>query len=166
MHSNLPQARIEHDALSKLPILLPGDISPEVMCTFKIKCLGYFDNKEVSKDKYVRKILSCFQDPCIIDWITVERECLLELSFEDFMKEFRAAYLHKNWEDKTHRDILSMKQGNLPFWTFATHLQTKNALLCNTSSHLDDSKNVATDQSEHGRTACKQVCHEEGDQSD
>jgi hypothetical protein len=73
-NSNLPQARIEHDSPSKLPILLPGDILLDGMQTFKVKCLRYFDIKEVPEDKHVRKILSCFLDPHIINWITVEYE--------------------------------------------------------------------------------------------
>jgi len=42
-----------------------------VMCTFEHTCLGYFDTKDITANKQVRKILPGLRDNQIIDWITV-----------------------------------------------------------------------------------------------
>jgi hypothetical protein len=49
-------------------------------------------------------------------------------------------FLSNDWEDKTRREVLSMKQGSQTFWTFATRLRARNALLKNTDSYLDNAK--------------------------
>jgi hypothetical protein len=132
------RASVVHDSASRPPTLLAGDITPEVMRSFELACLGYFDNKDVEDNKQVRKILSCIQDPRIIDWIGTERDRLLTLSFAQFMAEFRARYLDKHWEELTRRELLGMSQNNDTFWNFAIRAQAKNSLLKNTASYLDD----------------------------
>jgi hypothetical protein len=133
-------ARVDQDSASKPPVLHAGDITPDIMRTFKLACLGYFDHKEIPEDKQVRKILACLKDNRIVDWVSTERERLLGLTFQQFMAEFRTAYLDKNWEETTRRELLCMSQETSTFWHFAVRAQAKNSLLDNTASHLNEEK--------------------------
>ena len=54
------------------------------------------------------------------------------------MVEFKAAYLPKDWEEITRIELLQLTQGNDSFWDFSVKVQTKNGLLINTTSHLND----------------------------
>jgi hypothetical protein len=56
------------------------------------------------------------------------------------MTEFRAAYLPKDWEEDTRSDVLAMSQGAGTFWDFAVSIQSRNALLAGTASHLTKEK--------------------------
>ncbi|GBE81440.1 hypothetical protein SCP_0311690 [Sparassis crispa] len=57
----------------KVPILHPGNISPTVMCEYEHACRNYFEHKEISDDKHVRKILAGIKDSRICDWIASNR---------------------------------------------------------------------------------------------
>lgn len=46
-------ASVEQDSMSKPPVLLPGDISPEVMREWEDGCVGYFEHKEIAAEKQV-----------------------------------------------------------------------------------------------------------------
>lgn len=95
---------VEQDTPSKVPILQPGDITTNVMCTYENACWGYFENKDID-DKQVRKILSALCDNYIQDWISINREHFLTMSFVEFMKEFCMGYLPEDWEDNTYRSV-------------------------------------------------------------
>ena len=60
-----------------------------------------------------------------------------ELSFDDFMKEFRLKWLMNDWEQDIHNRVLGMKQVGL-FWEWAVKMRSLNTLLCGTPTHLDD----------------------------
>jgi hypothetical protein len=110
------------------------------MKKFETGCLNYFNHKEVAPDKQVRKILSCFKDSRITDWIANERERLLTLSFTEFMSELRDGYLDKDWEEGTCRELLGMLQHSSSFCDYTVRVQARNSLLVATDSHLPDEK--------------------------
>ncbi|KIM85721.1 hypothetical protein PILCRDRAFT_5379 [Piloderma croceum F 1598] len=130
----------QKDAPTKVPILNAGDITPDVMREYEDDCINFFDAKEIPTDKQVQKILAGIRDHRIKDWIVVEREVLLALTFEDFMVEFRANYLEEDWESTTRCQLLAMTQGNQSFRNYAVALQAKNSLLINTPSYLQKDK--------------------------
>jgi hypothetical protein len=129
-------AVIEQDLPGRPPLLTAGDLTPTVMHSFEMACFGYFEHKDIAEDKQVHKILAGLQDNRIQDWLSVERDRFLDLTFVKFMKEFRATYLPKDWQDITHIKLLAMTQGDSSFWDFAIQIQAKNSLLRNTESHL------------------------------
>jgi hypothetical protein len=137
MTSKSKLATVEQDSPSKPPLLTPGDINPAVMRAFEMACLGYFENKDIQEDKQVRKILSGLQDTRLQDWISVDRDRFLALDFQEFMDEFRAAYLPEDWEETTRIELLGMTQGDATFWDFTIQVQAKNSLLRNTQSYLE-----------------------------
>jgi hypothetical protein len=53
---------VEQDAPSKVPMLLPGDITPSIMQMYKNACNGYFNTKDVPEEKQVRRILAGLRD--------------------------------------------------------------------------------------------------------
>jgi hypothetical protein len=92
---------VEQDAPSKPPLLTTGEITPAVMRSYENACLSYFENKDIVEEKQVRKILGGLQDSRLQDWIDINRERFLALSFVQFMTEFRAGYLPEDWEEVT-----------------------------------------------------------------
>jgi hypothetical protein len=53
MRSQLKFTSVQQDSPSKVPILLPGDISPYVMRSYELACHGYFNTKDIEDDKKV-----------------------------------------------------------------------------------------------------------------
>lgn len=103
-------AYVEQETASKPPTLHAGDITPEVMREFEEACHGYFETKEIEDRKQVRKILAGLKDSRIRDWLSTDRTRLAELNFNEFMKEFRAAYLDEDWEEGVRRELGTMRQ--------------------------------------------------------
>jgi hypothetical protein len=130
-------ASVEQDAPSKVPMLLPGDITPSVMHMYENACNGYFDTKDVPEEKQVRRVLAGLRDTRIQDWVGIHRERLLAMMFSEFMAEFKLAYLPKDWEEITHIELLQLTQAEASFWDFSIIVQAKNSSLSCTRSHLD-----------------------------
>jgi hypothetical protein len=93
--------------------------------------------KDITEDKQVHKILTGLRDTCIQDWILVDHDHFLGLTFAKFMKLFRTVYLPEDWEEVMCIELLGMTQNNKTFWDFAVAIQAKNSLLCNTNSYLN-----------------------------
>jgi hypothetical protein len=127
-------ASVEQEIPSKNPVLLKGDLTPNVMHEYEQACLSYFNTRDVKPNKQVRKILAGFRDTRIQDWISIHCNHFLTLSFKDFMVKFRKGYLPKDWEAITRIELLRMTQGDMSFWDFTVAVQAKNSLLCNTPS--------------------------------
>ena len=53
----------------------------------------FFNNKDISEDKQVPKILDCFNDHWIANWVEVDCDHLTEMMFPAFMTEFCWLYL-------------------------------------------------------------------------
>jgi hypothetical protein len=137
MPSQSKFASIEQDAPSKVPMLLPKDITPTVMCMYKNTCRGYFDTKDVAKDKQVHRILAGLRDNRIQDWVSIHCERLLEMTLANFLAKFKMSYLSKDWEEITCIELLQMTQGEDNFHDFSVQVQAKNSTLSGTTSHMD-----------------------------
>jgi hypothetical protein len=74
MPSQSRDTSVEQDSPSKVPLLLPGDISPAIMREYEYTCLGYFDTKDIVPEKQVRKILVGLRDTRVQDWVSINRE--------------------------------------------------------------------------------------------
>jgi hypothetical protein len=61
--------------------LKPGEITADVICTYKNACFGYFDNKKIADDKQVHKILAGLCDSHVQDWIAMDHDHFLALTF-------------------------------------------------------------------------------------
>ena len=121
-------------------MLLPGDITPAIMCMYENACRGYFNTKDVAEDKQVHRILARLCDSCIQDWVGIHCERLLKMTFANFLAEFKIAYLPKDWEEITHIKLLQMTQGEDNFCDFSVQVQAKNSTLSGTNSHMDETQ--------------------------
>ena len=132
------KATVEQSMPTKVPVPTAGDITPAVMRQYENVCNNYFVHKKIPGDDQVSMIIGGLLDTRVADWIDADHVHIIDLSFADFMDEFRHAYLEEDWEEDTHHDVLGMSQGSNSFWDYVVSLQSKNFLLCGTTSHLSD----------------------------
>ena len=122
---------------SKCPTVTIGDISVEVMHDFEKVAWKIFNHKDISDDKQVSKILNCFNDHQIANWVEVNCDRLVNMTFPIFMAEIRHFYLQPLWEEMTHTKFLGLSQNTSSFWQYAVLVQKTNSLLKGTVSHKD-----------------------------
>jgi hypothetical protein len=103
------------------------------MRQYENACNNYFVHKKIPGNDQVPMIVGGLLDTHMADWIDSDRIRIVELSFVDFMAEFRTGYLD---EDDAQCEVLGMSQGASTFWDYAVLLQAKNSLLRGTASHL------------------------------
>jgi hypothetical protein len=137
MSSHSKLATIDQNSPNKVPVLLQGDLTPAVMRQYKNACLGFFEGKEIVLEKQVCKILAGLHDNRIQEWISIDCDEILTLTFAEFMVESKAGFLPEDWEEITCIKLLAMQQGVDSFLDFAMQVQSKNMLLCDTNSFLD-----------------------------
>jgi len=125
---------------ARAPVLTAGDISPAVMMDFENAAQDFFIAKSIPADKQVAMTIPGLKDIRVRNWISADRERLIALPFIDFMKELRTNYLHQDWEDQVHNDILTstLAASNMTFWNWAQHLLKLNCLLRSMLSVFDD----------------------------
>ena len=75
---------------SKCPTITTSDISVH---DFEKAAQKYFNNKDIGDNKQVSKILDCFDDHQITDWLEVDHDHLIEMTFPAFMTELHRLYL-------------------------------------------------------------------------
>ena len=140
--SDNKEAVASHLALSCPPHLSKGKITPNNVWEFENHCENYYMNAKggVEDGQKVMKILGCFENPLVNDWISVNRTRLCVLTFEDFMIEFRQHWLPRNWEEDVAMCILSSRLDpkQMTFEEWAAQLQMWNIALHGTDSHIDD----------------------------
>ena len=78
---------------SKCPTVTTGDISIEVMHNFEKVAQKFFNHKDIGDDKQVSKILDCFNDHRIADWVEEDHDQLINMTFPIFMAEIHRLYL-------------------------------------------------------------------------
>lgn len=144
-------------------MLSAGNITPDVLHTFEKACKGYFQNKDITTDKQVAKIMYSFADHRVEEWLDTDWDGLAALLFKDFMVKLRTAFLPTGWEDSLKSDILSMRQGEQVFWEWYNSMTVKNLLLKGTSSHMDLTK-IREQLTANMSTALKdRVCYKHAD---
>ena len=137
MSSNI--AAVEHLTSKHCPVLTAGDISPKVLVDLMDAHNEYFLAKEIADADKVKKILGGFRCMHIRDWISCECECLVTLSYVEFMSKLRKNYLPLDWEDSVCAQILAMQMHkNIKFWDWCQEMCALNIVLRGMDSHLDD----------------------------
>ena len=86
---------------SKCPTITASNISVKVMHDFEKAARKFFNNNDINKDKQVSKILDCFNDHQITNWVEVDRDHLIDMTFPNFMAELCHLYLQPLWEEMT-----------------------------------------------------------------
>ena len=133
-----------HLIVTRPPQLSNGDITPKSVKDFENHCLNYFVNAKggIEDNLKVSRILGCFENDLVNDWISVNRERFTTLTFPEFMTEFRARWLPHDWEQSVRSKILSARlyPKKQKFEEWASYIQSLNVSLRGTPSHLDDNR--------------------------
>lgn len=79
-------------------MVLLGELTPEVLCLFKMHCKSYFLHKEVSGLEKVTKVAMCFQDPPMQNWYMTNEVQINAMSFKMHMAELCHMWLPSDWE--------------------------------------------------------------------
>jgi len=139
-HMNMSTTASVEPTSGKAPVLTAGDISPAVMMDFENAALDFFVAKSVPAEKQVTMIIPGIKDLRIRNWITAERECIIALSFANFVSELHTNYLQQDWEDQVRNDILTstLSTSKTSFWNWSQHLLKLNCLLWGTPSVFDE----------------------------
>ena len=133
-----------HLVVTRPPQLSNGEISPKSAKDFENYCLNYFVNAKggIEENLKVSRILGCFENDLVNDWISVNHERFTLLTFVEFMKEFRSRWLPHDWEQSIRAKILSacLFPKKQCFEEWAAFIQSLNVSLRGTPSHLDDDR--------------------------
>ena len=133
-----------HLVVTRPPQLSNGDITPKSVKDFENHCLNYFVNAKggIEDNLKVSRILGCFENDLVNDWISINRERFTTLTFPEFMVEFRARWLPHDWEQSVCSKILSARlyPKKQKFEEWASYIQSLNVSLRGTPSHLDDNR--------------------------
>jgi len=130
-----------HPVINHPPVFSEGQITPKELIIFEQDCEAYFLNAKGGdpKEQRIAHIITVFKDPLIQNWITSNRDGLVALTFEEFMKKLRGMFLPKDWEETVRIQILGSKMPrNECFILWAQGLQATNCVLRNTRSHMTD----------------------------
>ena len=130
-----------HPDVTLPPRLSDGKILPKAVWNFERHCRNYFLNaEEVPDDAKVSRLLSSFEDCLVNDWMTVNRDRLTAITFEQFMTEFRTRWLPRHWESQMRMQLLRSRfdPKKVDFETWVYQVQVLNVYLRGTPSHLDD----------------------------
>jgi len=133
----------DHPVVTRPPRLTDGEILPKAVRNFENHCQNYFVNAKegvIADDKKVARILSCFDNDLVNDWIAVDRDRLITLTFEHFMTEFRARWLPFDGEREVQLQVLSARFNPkmIRFGAWAYQVQSLNVSLRGTPSHLSE----------------------------
>jgi hypothetical protein len=123
---------------NKAPVLSPGTITPEILRRFENACKNFFRTKKIEAEGQVSAVAGNMHDPLVSDWYWTDEARINALSFDNFMKEMCVKWLKKGWEQQIRRRVLGTKQNGDVFWEWAVKMRGLNALLRDTTSHLDD----------------------------
>jgi hypothetical protein len=125
-----------------LPVLRPGDITPDLARRFEIACKNYFADKGVKDEDQVRRVLNTsFQDNRFLHWIECNRDDLEKLKFAEFMTTFRDEWLERDWARKLDSKLRVMRQNGRLFKEWYNNFYSQTLLLKGTSEEMSD-KNV------------------------
>ena len=92
-------ATIEHLVTKHCPILTGGETSPQILLLLKDAPTNFLLPKNIADKDCIKLILGTFK--CIHDWIAMEREHLLTLTFDEFMAKLQQSFLPSDWVKTT-----------------------------------------------------------------
>ncbi|TFY76704.1 hypothetical protein EWM64_g7307 [Hericium alpestre] len=133
-----PSAKVEQAAMTKAPMLSPGNISPEVLRQWERGCCTYFYHKDIEASAQIQAVAWGFQDTCLQSWFSVNQASFTALSFDDFVNELKV-WMEPNWEICLSNELLNARQSpKKDFYSWFIEIASLNLLLDDTDSHLDD----------------------------
>lgn len=138
------RATVTHSNMARPPVVSEGEITPELVCAFEYYAIVFFLNVEggIREDQKVSRILGCFHDSLVRDWVIREEATLKALLFAEFLTALRERWLDSDWEHALLMQILGsrLNPAKEKFETWALRIQKLNVTLRGTISHLSDSQ--------------------------
>ncbi|KAF9236821.1 hypothetical protein BU15DRAFT_49524 [Melanogaster broomeanus] len=132
------KGKFEQAAAHKAPIITPGDLTPEALRAWEMGCRQYFLHRSVEAADQVAKVAWNLQDPRMRDWYLNDTETFDALTFKAFVDAVRSTWLPSDWAVTARQKMLASTQGNKHFNEWAIEVESQNALLRGTASHLND----------------------------
>jgi hypothetical protein len=137
-------ATVSHSNVTRPPQMSDGTVTPGTIQEFEQCAECFFLNAKggIKDDQKVLRLLGCFANPLIRDWIAGKRTELSALTFSEFMKSFRKRWLPSNWEEATKTKMLSsrLEPEKEKFENWVVKIQKLNVALRGTSSYCDDAQ--------------------------
>ena len=119
-----------------------GILTPGAIQEFELSAECFFLNAKggITDSQKVPRLLGCFGNALVRNWIGGKRAALSALTFEEFMAEFRKRWLSSNWENATRTKLLCycLDPGKENFDTWVLKVQKLNVALWGTTSYFDD----------------------------
>jgi hypothetical protein len=138
MTSNL--STVKHPITKHCPIITSGELTPQILLLTKNAFNEFFIVKTVFKEDEVKLILRAFKDVHIRDWIVMDHEHLLAVTFTTFMAKLCSTFLPLDWVETICISLLGMRMSrNMKFWDYAQEVHAQNIVLHGMPSHLIDS---------------------------
>ena len=138
------KATIVHLNIARAPTMLDGVITPDAVCEFEQCANHFFLNAKggVTEEQKVTRLLGCFKNSLVRDWMAVEETKLVAMTFKEFMKAFRKRWLPKNWESDMRALILDtgLDPTSESFEKWAARVQSMNVTLRGTPSHFSEAQ--------------------------
>ena len=137
----MPNAVVTHSNVTHPPQMSNSTVSPGTTQEFEQCTECFFLNAKgrIKDDQKVLRLLGCFANPLIRDWITGKCTELAALLFPDFMKTFHKWWLPSNWEEVTKTKMLgSCMEPDDKFENWVIKIQKLNIALRGTSSYCND----------------------------
>ncbi len=99
-------ATVISNSLKHPPTVTSGTITPEILQSFQLSCMHYFDYKKVAEADHMTTVASSFQSPLVQQWYFANQNTLKGNSFNEFMVALRKRFLKSNWVDTIHSKLL------------------------------------------------------------
>lgn len=107
---------------SQPPLLSASSITVSNLCKFKYACKRFFTYKEIPTEEAVGQIIYSFKSEFMQSWIKSDSDCLIKLTFAEFMLEVKQKWLLTDWEDELIQELIA-PQGDRKFypWSVSVH---------------------------------------------
>lgn len=131
-------ACVDQLALNKIPIMMTGDLTPENVQKFEIRCQMYFKHKDIDEENQIVKVAWGIQDLWVQTQYMENWAQINAMTFDDYIEELCHVWLPSNWEVTLCLTVLGTQQGEKACHDWAMEIQGANALLIGTTSYLTE----------------------------
>jgi hypothetical protein len=119
---------IQQRSASHAPVLSAGRVTIAAMHVFKNACRRFFQHKSIGEADRVESVIYNFKSSSVQSWVNVNHTRLVEMTFAQFILEFKRKFLPRNWQDDLVSTQISM-QGVRPFLSWMECVREANAEL-------------------------------------
>ena len=120
-------------------VISPGQLNPKVIMQWANTCTAYFRKQKIKSEDQVTEAAMGLQDELVQDWYVNDIDTFNALSFSEFVKQLRACFLPRDWEDIVSTTLCRMFQcdsDHLADWIDS--IEKQNLLLCDSTLHMSE----------------------------